>query len=230
MKTPPVMQNGNRYSRLAALKDRLLDALYPPDAVCFACDNEAVLDERYLCAVCSSKIIGIENPPCPEGLDGVSAGLLYNDGIRPAIYRFKYGEAQYIARPLARFLRLPAGCAPDYIVPVPLHPKRLQARGFNQSELLARAFSLDTGIPMHTAAIIRAKQTMPQASLHIAQRASNVSGAFQAREVQGKRILLVDDIFTTGSTLVACATALRHAGAIAVYAACVCAAPHDHQA
>lgn len=208
------------------LKNWFLDALYPPDAVCFACDREAELDKRYLCADCAPKIIAMENPSCPVGLNGVSAGLIYNEAIQHCIYRFKYGEAQYIARPLARLMRLPEGCLADYLVPVPLYPQRLRDRGYNQSELLARAFSEHTGIMVQTSVLARTRQTVPQASLKKEERAGNVLGAFQATgDLQNKTILLIDDILTTGSTLAACADVLRDAGAKAVYAACACAAP-----
>lgn len=225
--TMKARQGASGRAYLGMLKNWFLDALYPPDAVCFACDREAELDERYLCADCAPKIITMENLPCPAGLNGVSAGLLYNEAIQHCIYRLKYGDAKYIARPLARLMRLPEGCMPDYLVPVPLYPQRLKDRGYNQSELLARAFSEHTGITVQPFVLARTRQTVPQASLKKEERAGNVLGAFQATvDLRNKTILLIDDVLTTGSTLTACADALRDAGAKAVYATCACAAPY----
>lgn len=199
----------------------LLDAIYPPDAVCFACNCEAVLDDRGLCGACGPQACPAGEIESPAGLDGVSAGLRYSEGMQQALYRFKYGEDQYLAARLAQFLRLPAGCAPDALVPVPLHPARQRERGFNQSELLARQLSRRAGIPVNTTLLRRMKQTQPQASLDGAARSGNVQGAFRAENAQGMTILLVDDLLTSGNTLGACAGALRAAGARAVYAACV---------
>ncbi len=211
--------------------DWFLDALYPPDAACFACNNEAALDSRGLCETCAPQINSPEQAFCPPpGIQAITAGLFYSDALHSCIYHLKYGDAQYLARPLARLMRLPAGCKPDFIVPVPLHPKRLRARGYNQSALLALEFSRMVDIPVSQSCLTRVRETKPQASLNKAERATNVSNAFSAQGVQDKTILLVDDIFTTGHTLSACAAALRANGAAEVYAACACAADPAHTA
>lgn len=199
----------------------LLDILYPPDAVCFVCRREAVLDARGFCAECGPLARPAGEMPPPVGLDGAAAGLLYTEVLQDALYRFKYGEEQYLAARFAGFLRVPAGCEPDALAPVPLHPARLRARGFNQSGLLARRLSERIGVPLEPGLLCRVKQTLPQASLKGEARAGNVQGAFQAQNAQGKTILLIDDLLTSGNTLSACAEALRAAGARAVYAACV---------
>lgn len=206
------------------LFERLLDVLYPPDAVCFACGREAALDARGLCAECGPKARPCGEVPLPVGLDGAFAGLYYAEALQGALYRFKYGEEQYLAGCLAAFLQLPAGCVPDALAPVPLHPARQRERGFNQSELLARQLSGRVGIPVEPGLLRRVKQTLPQASLKGAERAGNVQAAFSAENAEGRTILLIDDLLTSGNTLTACALALRAAGAKKVYAACVFAA------
>jgi len=127
---------------------------------------------------------------------------------------------QPLARPLGAYLlrSLPRDEAFDAIVPVPLHWWRRWNRGFNQSELLARALSRSTGIPVRDA-LRRTRPTASQAGLSNTARRRNMVQAFRCRReiaVRGKRILLVDDVMTTGSTATACARALKGAGATRV--------------
>jgi ComF family protein len=105
--------------------------------------------------------------------------------------------------------------APAVLVPVPLHPRRLRERGFNQSELLAQALGRRSGLVVAPEALVRRKETPPQTGLTAAARRSNVSGAFTVRRrsrVAGRVVVLVDDVVTTGATARACAAALRAAG------------------
>jgi len=108
--------------------------------------------------------------------------------------------------------------APDIIIPVPLHPRRLRMRGFNQSLELARPVARKTGRPLAPRALRRTRPTTPQFQLEPSQRASNIKGAFAAdsAQVRGRRVLLVDDIMTTGATLEECARVLLEAGAAGV--------------
>jgi ComF family protein len=111
--------------------------------------------------------------------------------------------------------------APDLIVPVPLHPKRLRQRGFNQSGLLAGEFSRRIKVPVSFDIVVRKKQTQPQTRLKRGERLKNVKGAFEisgAERIRGRRILLIDDVFTTGTTLSECAKTLKKGGATEVYA------------
>jgi ComF family protein len=106
-------------------------------------------------------------------------------------------------------------CA-DLLVPVPLHPRRLKARGFNQSWLLARGFK---GAALGREVLTRVRYTVPQVGLKPKERRANVRAAFSVshpEEVQGKNVLLIDDLYTTGSTVKECALALRRAGAARV--------------
>jgi ComF family protein len=157
---------------------------------------------------------------CRRGLSGFDAAYsfgFYDGTLRKLIQLFKYGRVSTLATPLGRMLTdaLPRERAYDLIVPMPMHWRRRWSRGFNQAELLARVIARQLNIPI-IRAVHRSKATPPQAGLTAAQRRANMSGAFGIRRpgsVQGKRILLVDDVFTTGSTAGACARALKRAGA-----------------
>ncbi len=121
--------------------------------------------------------------------------------------------------------------APDLIVPVPLHTQRLSQRGFNQAGLLARELGRKLRTPVLPDALVRANQTLPQTRLKRRERLENVKGAFQIsndRKVRGRRILLIDDVFTTGTTLSECSKVLkRKGGASEVYALTVTRALRD---
>lgn len=115
----------------------------------------------------------------------------------------------------------------ELVVPVPLAPKRQRERGYNQAELLAHAIAGKLGIPFVPSAAKRIRETRSQVGLSIVQRRDNVAGAFWAdpRHIDGKCVLLIDDVLTTGATLNACALALRHAGASKIVAMTVARAP-----
>ncbi|HEX8986057.1 MAG TPA: ComF family protein [Bryobacteraceae bacterium] len=144
--------------------------------------------------------------------------------LRELIHLYKYRGIKTLARPLGTLLSaaLPRDERFDAITPVPLHWLRQWHRGFNQSELLARALGRRTGIPV-IRALKRVRPTTAQAGLSNTGRRRNVSTAFRARRaapwsapVSGRRILLIDDVMTTGSTATACALALKRAGAARV--------------
>jgi ComF family protein len=142
----------------------------------------------------------------------------YEGTLRQLIHLFKYSGMRALARPLGDVL---AGALPrdrqfDAVTAVPLHWRRRWQRGFNQSELLGKAIARRRGIPLiHV--LRRGAATRAQAGLSNSQRRENVAGAFRARHrVAGLRILLVDDVMTTGATVSACARALKKAGARSV--------------
>jgi len=162
--------------------------------------------------------------------DVARSAWIYDGGPRLAIHRFKYGGksalAARLAPAMADLLRndemLREHGAFDCLVPVPLHARRQRKRGYNQSELLARALSRQTEIPARLL-LERTRDTRPQVGLNHKARGDNVRGAFAlhsrfAGDVRGLRVLLVDDVFTTGSTLRECAGVLQRAGAQSVCA------------
>jgi len=148
----------------------------------------------------------------------------YEDTLRDALRAFKFAGRRALAVPLGDLLvEMSLSCLPlpppDLLVPVPLHPRRERERGFNQALLLARRLGRGWGVPVGAGVLARAAATRPQTDLTAEERRANVRDAFALRrpdQVEGRHVLLVDDIFTTGSTAGACALRLREAGAAAV--------------
>jgi ComF family protein len=167
--------------------------------------NAFPLDANGRCALCRSGL---------RGFDAAYSFGTYEGVLRKLIHLYKYGKVKTLARPLSGLLAqaLPRDEAFDAAVPVPLYWRRRLQRGFNQAELLARGLSRRTGIPV-VRALGRLRPTPAQAGLSNSARRQNVSQAFRAHGVQGKRILLIDDVMTTGATAASCAAALKQAGA-----------------
>lgn len=199
--------------------------------VCTAClAAPEPLEADYFCVACRTPFL---NPYpldaqgrcglCRRGLNGFDAAYTfgaYDGALRELIHLFKYGGVRTLAGPLAEMMlrALPRDERFDALVPMPLHWFKRWRRGFNQARLLAQLVSRRTGIPV-VAAARRLRSTAPQAGLSNAQRRRNVSGAFAVRRgvrLAGLRLLLVDDVFTTGATASACAAALKRAGAARV--------------
>jgi ComF family protein len=156
----------------------------------------------------------------------------YDGRLREAIHALKYGKHLALADPLGTALAHVVSGDPvlrtaDVLVPVPLHPGRWSERGFNQAEELGRVAARRTGIPFRRL-VVRMRPTVPQTELDEEERRRNVRGAFAVSgTAAGLRVLLVDDVVTTGSTLRECARALRRAGARDVYAAVVAMTVRD---
>ena len=140
------------------------------------------------------------------------------------------GAPRFLGVPLGHLLRRllrEEGLSAEVVVPVPLHPKRLAERGYNQAALLARAAARELGAPLEARALVRVRDTSQQARLGRTERLTNVERAFVARNpeaVRGRDVLLVDDVETTGATLAACRAALLEAGARHVTMVCLCRA------
>ncbi len=145
----------------------------------------------------------------------------YEGLLLETIARFKFRGVSYLANPLGALLaefedpEFPFGEF-ELLLPVPLHPQRLRFRGYNQSLLLARRISRHRSIPLNFTALVRTRPTQPQTQLSGPERQKNIRGAFAVRNpaaVQGKKVLLIDDVFTTGATVQECARVLLRAGA-----------------
>ncbi|MDF1579365.1 MAG: ComF family protein [Desulfuromonadales bacterium] len=227
----------------------LFDLLLPP--LCLACRQRGAVDRTtMLCAECRQELpryLGARCRCCalpfaaaagthfcagclrhPPAFSQIYFHGIYTHLLRDVIHRFKYQEDISLARPLGRLLLSTAGedidtFRPEVIVPVPLHPARIRQRCYNQALLVARELARNSRCPVPWQALRRIRPTLSQQGLPAATRRKNVRGAFAAdgQHVDGKRVLLVDDVMTTGATLNECARTLRRAGAQQVAAAVV---------
>lgn len=213
-----------------------VDWFFPPR--CAVCGSP----ESFLCARCEESLPQAQLPRCavcwePSAMPlcrrcqrsrpaftGLRAPYVFRSGARELVHGLKYQHQAVLAAPMAGLLfcflkdnPLPA----DVLVPVPLFPRRRRVRGYNQSALLAHALARQLALPVEKRTLVRARNTASQAETRNAdERRVNVRGAFECRSYQlaGKRVLLIDDVSTTGATVDACARALREAGATSVWA------------
>jgi ComF family protein len=210
--------------------------LFPP--WCIGCGKEG----KYICDVCRWNLPLISPPICvtcgrpltadntcpgciegPVVIDGIRAPFIFDGVIRKAIHDFKYHNLKAIAPMLAGFLHdfiLENPIPGDVLVPIPIHKKRLRERGYNQSSLISRELSRMTGLPLVEECLIRTVNTPPQVrTTSVSERLKNIANAFACidNRLQGKRVILVDDVSTSGATLNACAGVLKAAGAVTVW-------------
>jgi ComF family protein len=156
-------------------------------------------------------------------IDAICTPFAFQGVLRQAIHRLKYGGFKSLALPLAHLLTQQVENRPlpaEVLVPVPLHPRRLRERGYNQSGLLAQELGRLTAIPVEEDTLVRHRNSRAQVKTSDSEeRRSNVLGAFDCRgeKLKGRRILLIDDVCTTGATLNSCAIALKKAGASSVW-------------
>ena len=208
-------------------------------AVCPDCEAQIEWVQSPLCSCCGrpfaardggDRLCGecaTEAPPFARA----RAAAVYDGPVAAAIKRFKFAGQMAMLPVMQSWLHRP-GClelaaAADLLLPVPLHPKRLKDRGFNQALLLARGFA---DKPLNFELLTRERHTAPQVGLNPKERRDNVRGAFavaQPEEVKGKNILLIDDLFTTGATAKECARVLRRAGAARVEVLTVARVKHE---
>ena len=209
------------------LLDRLLDALYPKDVACALCGRETLLDKSFLCADCRVSLLPAPALACPPGLDGIVAGYRYAGGARNGIRALKYQAQVRLVPFFAESIVLPPDWRIDCVVPVPLHPMKRWLRSYNQSDLIAQELCRRLFLKQQNNLLRRTRFTRSQTTLNAFERAKNVSHAFEADpKASGLSILLLDDVTTTHSTLLACAQALREAGALRVFAVSATVAAH----
>jgi ComF family protein len=209
---------------------RCLDGVRPYEGlVCGTCglflQAANVLHGTFECGLCRRGAFAFEQARSFGSYDGI---------LRSLIQRLKYDGYRPLAKPLANHLseamRRLETKPPDLILPVPLYPGRQRQRGFNQASLLAARLAKLTGIPIVLEGFTRVRDTPPQTGLRAAVRRKNVAGAFrvvQPERIRSRRLLLVDDVLTTGATANACAQALLESGAEAV---CVLTLARAHPA
>jgi len=216
------------------ITDRILNLLFPPK--CTLCGNVLEKDETDLCRSCRT-----DSPECSgvhknfSFLDSWAAVWYYKGYIRESLIRYKFRRARHYAPVYGRLLAMrlqqeyPDGF--DLLTWVPISPLRRFTRGYDQVELLAEAVGQELGMtPVST--LRKTRHNRPQSSITgQAQRRANVLGVYEAvcpQMVQGKRVLLLDDIITTGTTAGECARVLLTAGAKEVHCGCIAAA-HKHE-
>lgn len=218
----------------------ILDFIYPP--VCATCSRHLGREEAFVCNLCWDSFERV--PPtetitqliegkflAEEAVDKIDSIFLFEQDVRvrEAIHLLKYAGAETIAEKFGLFIaqklvRDDTMSMVDTVVPVPLHPARRRERGYNQSELIARSISRRLGMSHVPGLLVRVRQTQTQTFFDAEGRKMNVMGAFRLgkvnpAEVEGKIVLLVDDVITTGSTIKECARALKSNGASKVYGA-----------
>jgi len=195
-----------------------------------------------LCPECVAKLPRLVQPLCPHcgrpqasgmvcascrerqaDIDGMRSVFRFDEVIRKAIHELKYRNLKAISPSLAELLAHYLRTNPlpgEALVAVPLHPRRLKERGYNQSELLAEDLGVRVALPVIEDCLIRVKQAQPQVrAVNAEERRRNVADAFVCRDdrVSGKQIILIDDVCTSGATLEACAAALKSGGATSVW-------------
>ncbi len=224
---------------LRQASDLTLEFLFPP--VCPGCGRLGYP----ICPHCRAAIVSIPGSDCRicnrqldvadicgrcnaqnHSLERVYAAAVYSGPVRDAIARFKYNNHRFLADALGELLarRIRSESLDSFrVAPVPLHRNRRKSRGYNQSVLLGRCVSERLGLRYEPNGLERVRDTDPQVGRNFKERLANVKGAFGAgsASLDGKDVLLVDDLSTTGATLEACAKAARNAGAFSVRAAVV---------
>lgn len=230
------------------VKKYILSLLYPPRCVC--CDVVLGRNEEGCCDKCAAALPWITGPACmkcgkavaapeeeycedcrryPHEFDRGVAAFTYTGAIRRSVYRMKKeNRRDYLPFYAEAMVRAASGALmrwrPEVIVPIPMHPVRRRQRGYNQSELLAEQIGKLTGIPVRTDLLCCVKKTGQQKMLNRKERVRNLKGSMRAAENFPRlhSILLVDDVYTTGSTMDEAAFVLKRAGAEQVFFLVLC--------
>ncbi len=222
--------------RLGQLAELAIDVFFPRH--CVGCGKAG----SFFCPECRRKLPKLSPPICPRcgrpqasgivcpncrqlqtEIDGIRSPYRFDEAVRKAIYQMKYHNLKAVSSCLAELLADYLWSSPlpgEVIVPVPLHPKRLRERGYNQSGLLARELGKLTNFPVVEDCLVRIKEASPQVkAANVEERRRNVANAFvcQNDRLSGKQVILIDDVCTSGATLESCASALKSKGATSVW-------------
>ena len=227
---------------------KILDFIFPPvclacgkfgQAICSQCIAQIKIHQGLICPFCLQKSVdGQKHSKCGGNIDGLVAVWDYEQTVQKIIKQIKYqgyfatvGELvrlniTYLSKNrFAKFYQFLE--TKPVLIPIPLHPKRYRHRGFNQAEKIAKAFSRNRQLPMSKKILIRRKYTQPQADLTKQARQKNIQNAFAPsseilklgeKPLVGKNIVLIDDVWTTGSTMQECAKVLKSLGAEKIWA------------
>ncbi|MCI8806249.1 MAG: ComF family protein [Clostridiales bacterium] len=207
------------------IADSILKIIYPDK--CIVCHK--IISKSFdfgICEECIKDFCVFSEESCKKNFinDNGFSMFLYNDPIKKVIHKFKYKDCGYYAKvmgiKMGEFLLKRNLFSCDLIIPVPIHWRREQKRGFNQAEIMAKEISKTLGIPMYSDFLIRIKNTKPQFGLNKEGRIKNVEGAFEVikpKKFLGKDVLIIDDIYTTGSTINECLKVIKNCGARNLY-------------
>jgi ComF family protein len=222
-----------RFADLAGLARAAEQWLLPGE--CLSCHGPVGAADPLICPPCQSRWRALPFPQCarcgqpvstvasgcricaawPDELGRVRSAVWFDDGARPVVHQLKYAGWWRVAEPMARLMARLEPCRESgVLVPVPLGAARARRRGYNQAERLGRVLADRSGHPLRAELLRRTRDTRTQTALAPEQRRANVAGAFEAGPVpRGARVVLIDDVFTTGATLVEAARILAEAGA-----------------
>lgn len=219
------------------------EIVFPENIYCIACGNPVKKGEVYsLCETCRERLIYSQPENCtrcghfvkrrevnfcehcgsrPPKYDRGAAAVVYNDGARKIVHDLKYAGKGYLAKNAAQIMKgsIENLGEHDIMIPVPMFEGKKKTRGFCQTTLISEALSELTGIPVIKGNLVRVKNTVPMSGLEPWERRDNVKDAFSVKDRNGilnKKVLLVDDLLTTGSTAEECADVLKSAGAARV--------------
>jgi len=191
------------------------DKVLPYIEKCVVCGIEKGVQDG-LCPVCCEALKQLEHGKTQVKGYGAYCAYDYKDEAARLVRSFKYNDAKYLSHFMAQRMAkgIAGGCS--CITYVPLHKKRKKRRGFDQAQTLAQQLSKITGLPLGTA-LVRTRNTKTQTKLDAQQRQQNMSGAFESTGSTGGRVVLVDDVLTTGATAAECAKTLLGSGADEVF-------------
>ncbi len=227
-------------THMGSVAEALVNFIYPP--VCSTCERNLRRGEAFVCSICWEDFERVSPTEtitqlvetkflADEIIDKIDSVFLFEQDrrVRQAVHLLKYGGAEAIAERFGFYISKKividgklSLC--NTIIPVPLHPTRRRERGYNQSELIAGSVGKFLQVKHVPGLLVRLRQTQTQTSFDAEGRKKNVEGAFglgkiSHRELEGKKILLIDDVITTGATIKECARTLKSNGASEVYAA-----------